>query len=49
MKDLDKNIEKCMKNNIEALIKVGYIESKNDLSEKELAELKKVIEHAICD
>lgn len=44
-----KDIEKCLEINIQALINAGFIESKDDLSIEELKELKKVIEHAICD
>lgn len=46
MKDLDKDIEKCLEINIDALVDVGYIKSKQDLSEEELVTLKKVIEHS---
>ncbi|MFL0253309.1 hypothetical protein ACJDT4_23155 [Clostridium neuense] len=38
-----------MKVNIKALIEVEYIKYKNDLSEKELEELKRVIEQAKCE
>lgn len=44
-----KDIEKCLETNIQALINAGFIKSKEDLSIEELEELKKVIEHAICD
>lgn len=45
----DKNIDTCLELNIQALIDAGYIQSKEDLSDKELADLKKVIEHAKCE
>lgn len=46
MKNLDKDIESCIEFNINTLIKTGFIKDKNDLSAKELADLKKVIKHA---
>lgn len=44
-----KDIEKCMKINIQALRDAGYIDDNEELSEKELKELRKVIEHAKCE
>lgn len=46
---LIKDIEKCLEVNIEALKGAGYIDNNEELSEKELAELRKVIEHAECN
>lgn len=46
---MNEDIEKCLKVNIEALIEAGYIDSKDDMSEEELEELKRVIEHAKCE
>lgn len=44
----DKNIDKCLEINIQALKDAGYIKDGEELSEKELAELRKIIEHAKC-
>lgn len=43
-----KDIDKCMEVNIKALKDTGYIDDDEELSEKELAELKKIIQHAKC-
>lgn len=43
-----KDIEKCLEFNIKALKDAGYIDDNEELSDKELEELKKIIEHAKC-
>lgn len=45
MKDLNKDIEKCIEINIQALVDAGYIKNKDDMSEKDLEQLRKIIEH----
>lgn len=45
----DKNIDKCLEINIQALKDSGYIDDNEELSEKELAELRKIIKHAKCE
>ncbi|WP_234121188.1 hypothetical protein [Clostridium hydrogenum] len=44
-----KDIEKCLEVNIQALKDAGFIDDDEELSEKELSELRKVIKHAKCD
>lgn len=44
-----KDIEKCLEINIRVLIDAGYINGNEELSEKELAKLRKIIEHAKCE
>lgn len=44
-----KDMEKCLEINIQGLIDAGYINSKDDLTAKNLEELKKVINHAECE
>lgn len=44
-----KDIDKCLKFNIQTLIRAGYISNKDDLTKKDLEELKKIIEHAKCE
>lgn len=48
MKDLDENTNDCLEINIQALIKAGYYKSKDEIPDKDIQELKKVIEHAEC-
>lgn len=45
----DKNIDKCLEINIQALKDAGYIGNNKKLSEKEIDELKKIIGHAKCE
>lgn len=44
-----KDIEKCMEVNIQALKDSGYIDDNEELSEEDLDELRKIIEHAKCE
>lgn len=48
MKDLDKNISKCLEINIQSLIDAGYYKSKEDIPNNDIEELKKCIKHAEC-
>lgn len=44
-----KDIRKCLEVNMQALRDAGYIDDNEELSEEELVELRKVIEHAKCE
>lgn len=46
---MNKNIDKCLEINIKDLKDSGYIDDNEELSEKEIEELRKIIQHAKCD